>query len=120
MSIRGSCAHCHQVVLSTHERWREEGPKGPVYFHLPKCHQAHRLGLALKRDRSLQCQSGPRAYPFLSSPGPVVTTPLKRGFFDEKEVVDSLKLLADPKSGLTVIDDRMRDATRNEARAREF
>ena len=37
-----------------------------------------------------------------------------------KEVADSLKLLADPKSGLTVIDDRMRDATRNEARAREF
>ena len=37
-----------------------------------------------------------------------------------KEVADSLKLLADPKSGLTVIHDRMRDATRNEARAREF
>jgi hypothetical protein len=37
-----------------------------------------------------------------------------------KEVADSLKLLADPKSGLAVIDDRMRDATRNEARAREF
>ena len=39
---------------------------------------------------------------------------------EAKEVVDSLKLLADPKSGLTVIHDRMRDATRNEARAREF
>ena len=40
--------HIATKSCSTHERWREEGPKGPVYFHLPKCHQAHRLGLALQ------------------------------------------------------------------------
>jgi hypothetical protein len=40
-----------------------------------------------------------QAYPFLSSPGKVLTTPLKRAFFEEKEVLDGmsgLSLLAAP------------------------